>query len=397
MKIVFVSNRLTPHQIPLCNEFLKQNEFYFVETMKDEFFEIGWRANGEQYSYVLPYTEEHDKVEKIQRTIFDADVVIIGSAPDTYIKRRLRSGKITFRYTERFYKNGITVKNFIRILIGTWLHHGRFQKYPLYVLCASAYTACDCNIFKNYKNKLFKWGYFPETRYYNIDELLENKSKSKLSILWVGRLVKYKHPEVAIRLANELIQHDYNVELNIVGYGPLESKLYRQIVDLNLEERIHLIGGKRPNEVREYMENSDIFLLTSDFNEGWGAVLNEAMNSGCVPVASHAVGATPFLIKHGVNGMIYKNGDENDLFKNVKSLLDNPQKMCEIQKKAYHTIVDMWCAEVAVKRFLELYDGIKKRKDINTLMYDDGPCSEAKVISQKDMHSFVLSKSREVR
>lgn len=50
----------------------------------------------------------------------------------------------------------------------------------------------------------------------------------------------------------------------------------------------------KASEVRSYMEKADIYLFTSDFNEGWGAVLNESMNSGCAVVASHAIGSVPF-------------------------------------------------------------------------------------------------------
>lgn len=50
--------------------------------------------------------------------------------------------------------------------LGAWLHHGRFQRYPLYMLCASVYTATDCYIFGNYKRRTYKWGYFPEVKCY---------------------------------------------------------------------------------------------------------------------------------------------------------------------------------------------------------------------------------------
>jgi glycosyltransferase involved in cell wall biosynthesis len=59
-----------------------------------------------------------------------------------------------------------------------------------------------------------------------------------------------------------------------------------------------------PEAVRDHMEAADIFLFTSDFNEGWGAVLNESMNSACAVVASHAIGSVPFLLKDGENGFI---------------------------------------------------------------------------------------------
>ena len=61
------------------------------------------------------------------------------------------------------------------------------------------------------------------------------------------------------------------------------------------------------------MEKSSIYLFTSNFDEGWGAVLNESMNSACAVISSHAAGATPFLISHNINGLLYTSGDVDEL------------------------------------------------------------------------------------
>jgi len=78
------------------------------------------------------------------------------------------------------------------------------------------------------------------------------------------------------------------------------------------------------------------------------------MNSGCAVVASHAIGSVPFLIKHNENGLIYKNGDLDDLYIKVKYLIDNPQKQEDIGREAYSTIVDLWNAEVAAEKFIKI-------------------------------------------
>ena len=134
----------------------------------------------------------------------------------------------------------------------------------------------------------------------------------------------------------------------------------------------------KPEQVRTYMENSPIYLFTSDFNEGWGAVLNESMNSACAVVASHAIGSAPFLIEDGVNGYIYQNGNEKELFNKVKNLLDDSEKMCEISKNAYSTMQNLWNAQVASKRFMSLCEILKSQKQSS--LFDNGPCSKAKLI-----------------
>ena len=145
-----------------------------------------------------------------------------------------------------------------------------------------------------------------------------------------------------------------------------------------LQDYVHMLGSMTPEQVRENMEEAGIYVFTSDFNEGWGSVLNESMNSGCAVVASHAIGSVPFLIKNNENGLIYKNGDLDSLYNKVKYLIDNPDKQEVFGKNAYHTIVDLWNAEVAAQRFLKFSEEIEKYGYCD--LYDDGPCSRAEVI-----------------
>ncbi len=71
------------------------------------------------------------------------------------------------------------------------------------------------------------------------------------------------------------------------------------------------------------MERAEIYLFTSDRQEGWGAVLNEAMNSGCAVLTSHEIGATPYLVKDGENGIVFKSRDQKDLNRRLYELMEN--------------------------------------------------------------------------
>ena len=189
-------------------------------------------------------------------------------------------------------------------------------------------------------------------------------------------MIDWKHPESALHVAKRLKECGYDIQLNLIGEGPLKADLQERIKQEKLENCVSLLGSMSPEAVREHMEKSEMFLFTSDRNEGWGAVLNESMNSGCAVVASHAIGSVPFLIKDKENGLIYRSGDIDDLFNKVKWLLDNPKERVEISKKAYKTIMDEWNAENAAKRFLglaqEILDGNK-----HACPYKEGVCSKA--------------------
>ena len=144
-----------------------------------------------------------------------------------------------------------------------------------------------------------------------------------------------------------------------------------------------------PDMVREHMEAANIYLFTSDYNEGWGAVLNESMNSGCAVVASHAIGSVPFLIKHEENGLIYKNGNLQQLYECVKKLLEDSSLCDKIGKAAYITLSKVWNAKIAVDRIIKLSDSLLKGEKV---YFKDGPCSKAKIIKQNVMYTYITRK-----
>ena len=308
----------------------------------------------------------------------EADVVLAsgGSAVEKLIQRRIKAGKLLFRYSERVYKNARAEKQ--RLLRGIKYHLCNFPYKNVYLLCASAYAAADYAKTGNFVGKAYKWGYFPEVkRYADPDGLIANKEPN--SILWVARLIELKHPEACLELAKRLKTDGFRFQLNLIGGGPLEQPLKARIEEASLGDCVQLLGAMSPEQVRAHMEKANVFLFTSDFNEGWGAVLNESMNSGCAVIASHAIGSAPYLVRDGINGYLYQNGNMEDLYSKVRSLLDAPESAAVLGKKAYKTLANTWNAETAAQRLLDLVQRILSGEKSPT-PYEDGPCSKAEVL-----------------
>lgn len=383
MKVAFFSNYLNHHQLPFClaMDRLTDHQFTFVATtpISQERLNMGYHDMNKHYPFVLTTYDSAENAQLAQVLAVKSDVVIFGAAPEGYLKTRLKQNKLTFMCTERLYKNGLSLQKLPRVCISAWLHHGRFMRKQLYMLCASAYTAADCAVFGNYLGRTYKWGYFPEVKKQDADELLARKrSNPKLSILWAGRIIDWKHPDDAITLAERLKQTGYDFDLNIIGNGAMEPQLKNMIHDKHLDDCVHMLGSMSPEAVREHMEAADIFLFTSDFNEGWGAVLNESMNSACAVVASHAIGSVPFLLEDGKNGYIYRNGDMDCLYDRVVRLMEQPELREQMGREAYRTLADMWNADVAAERFVELAEALMEGKNVD--LFESGPCSQAKIL-----------------
>ncbi len=379
MKIAFVSNYFNHHQQPFSDEMYRLigDDYRFIETspITQERLSMGWGIQDKP-SYVKNTFESDLALRECEEIILSADAVIIGSAPKRLERMRLNTGKLTIKYSERIFKPIAGNYKIPLRIIKNFIKYKRYKN--AYLLCASAYTSADYSHSFLFKDKAFKWGYFPRVYHYdNLDDII--KSKENNSILWVARFLELKHPEVPILVAERLKKEGYRFHLNLIGSGVMQSKIAEMIKTKNLQDCVSMLGVMKPEEVRSYMEKSQIFLFTSDFNEGWGAVLNESMNSACATVSSHAIGSVPYLIDDGTNGFIYKNGDIDDIFSKVKYLLDHPEKTAEFGKKAYETLTTVWNAEVAAKRTINLIDNILNNHPCTDL-YESGPCSKAEIL-----------------
>ncbi len=381
MKIVYLSNFFNHHQKYLADELYKRlgDGYKFVETMEvpEDKIQLGYHQYTEPY--VLKYCQDNREV--IDRLIEEADAVICGEAPVGLIKKRIKAHKLVIRDDERRYKALI---KYLKWPIYTYnsLYYNKG-----YLLGASAFSAFDYMLSGMNPSKCYKWGYFPEVRRYDdIDEVLERKKKNlglkhlDVSILWVARLIGLKHPESLIYVANKLREDGYGFEINIIGVGPLSDNIQEAIEHNNLSDSVRVLGAMSPEKVRDFMEESSIFLFTSDQNEGWGATLNESMNSACAVVAGHMIGSVPFLMKDGENGLMFESKNWKSLYEKVKWLIDNPQERYAMGRRAYETMVSTWCPENAANNLIAFLEAKMLGKETPIA---DGPCSKAEILTRR--------------
>ena len=382
MKVTFFSNFLTHHQVPFCLEMQKRlgQDFKFVSTEKiyQWRLDMGFQDLDKQYDFVVRAYENEETHKQAKQLALDSDVVMIGSIPDDYIEERLKQDKITFRYRYRIFlfPDGFwkTIFNKEKLKL-FYQRHIKYRKNKnLYMLSANAYGANDFNRFGMYKNKIFKWGYFLETPPCDIEKIIEQKDKNeKIQLVWVARFIKWKHPEVALKLAKNLKKQNYKIELKMLGTGNLEDKIKEKIEKENLQDEVKVIGQVPSTEVRKYMEEANIFIATSDSAEGWGAVVNEAMAAGCAVVANRRMGSAPYLINQNKSGIMYNTYGE--LEEQVKRLIADKQLRKELGINGYRVVTEKWTSENAVNNLLELFNATVSGKEFEV---EDGPASRAK-------------------
>ena len=388
--LIFVSNYINHHQLPLAQEFIniygENFTFIAMTPFNQARLNIGYKDLN-SLPFVLRAYESSEAMSQARRLIDESECIIAGGVPVNVISSRLKAGKLTFMQSERFFKGPFLRKDlgrFVKYLMykgGRWAARSKSSKF--YLLCESAFAAWDYNLCGLFRHKAYRWGYFPELKQYDdIDNLISRKKTA--SILWVGRFIDWKHPELAIKLAKNLRDSNINFSLKIIGSGKMLDELANMINALNLNDCVEIPAqgkGLPVDEVRREMENSQIFLFTSDRGEGWGAVTNEAMNSACAIIAGEKIGSVPYLIQDNHNGLIFRNKDINDLTRKVISLLQNPDRISELGRAAYHSINTLWNARTAAQRFIKLSEALRLSESNEPVnLYDDGPCSIAPVI-----------------
>lgn len=388
MRVTFVSNYINHHQIPISTVLYEKwgEGYHFIQTesMEEERIRLGWNADHSDLPYLLQFDESP---EKCRQLIMESDIVIFGGTDDeSYISERLQSDKIVIRYSERLYKEGQWKAISPRGLRKKYLDHTRYQNSPVYLLCSGGYVADDFEIVRAYRGKRFQWGYFPAFEESTKEERQAWKCAEKIQLLWAGRFIDWKHPEDALAVAKALKEEGFSFMLTMAGGGTMEESLKEYVRENHLEDCVSFAGFCKPEQIREMMKKAQVYLFTSDYKEGWGAVLNESMNSGCAVVASHAIGAVPFLLQHEKNGLIYKSGDMAELIAHVKTLCKDEGLRRNLGEAAYETIASEWNPQHAGNALISLCEQLVKG---DFVFQETGPLSQAKVIRQKKMYQYL--------
>jgi len=164
MKITFVSNFLTHHQLSFCLDMQKilGDNFKFVSTIKitQERLILGYKNLDNDYDFVIRAYDSKKEYEKVKKLVLESDVVIIGSTSDEYVKERLEKDLLTFRYRERIFQSGIKTLFNKEKMKNIYERHIKYKNNKnLYMLCASAYGANDFYKINRYKNKTYKYSF----------------------------------------------------------------------------------------------------------------------------------------------------------------------------------------------------------------------------------------------
>jgi glycosyltransferase involved in cell wall biosynthesis len=178
-------------------------------------------------------------------------------------------------------------------------------------------------------------------------------SKDDFVIITVASLVRHKGHQVLIDAVCILARSYQNLRLLIVGDGPLRDSLNTYVKALQLSEKIIFTGEKE--NVFPLLKLADIFVLSSITREGLGMALIEAMAVG-LPLIGSRLGGIPEIIKHGVNGFLFSQGNAEELAESIEKLIKNKEMAVNLGERGKEIFREKFTCQKMTKNIEQLYD-----------------------------------------
>jgi len=170
-------------------------------------------------------------------------------------------------------------------------------------------------------------------------------------VLGVGRLSEEKGFDILVRAWAKVINQEPDAQLVIVGDGQDMQILKDMAQQLGIEKRVSFEGYQ--NNVSEYLNRTYIFVLPSR-NEGMSNALLEAMASGRACIASD-IPANLAVLTSGVDGLLFKKNDPDDLAAQILQLLRGADLGRELGVNARDTIIARFSIDAVARKYVELY------------------------------------------
>lgn len=156
----------------------------------------------------------------------------------------------------------------------------------------------------------------------------EKKPKDFKSILYVGRLEKYKGIQFILKT---LPKFNDDVIVEIVGVGPYKNELEKLASSLGVENRIRFYHNLKREDLLQKFVDADIFVMLS-IRESFGITVSEAIALGTPCIVSNYSALREWIDGRHCFGISYPP-DIDKLAKMIIKIMDKPKEYLSSQKR----------------------------------------------------------------
>lgn len=172
----------------------------------------------------------------------------------------------------------------------------------------------------------------------------------KKTLLFVGRLSKQKGVERLLKAFSIVHRYDPEMNLKLIGNGELEIKLKNLAHDLKLEDSVHFLGSKQPEEIANFLEEANLFILPSLY-ENCPVALLEAQVKG-VPCVIVKNGASEKVLLPD-NGIVVEDDGSGDQL--AIGIIDTLERIDEFERETIRSKgVNAFAPEIFAAKMYEV-------------------------------------------
>ena len=168
-------------------------------------------------------------------------------------------------------------------------------------------------------------------------------------ILCVAAHVYKKGLDILIRAFKELRDTHQNLELYLVGDGPLREDLKRLTQELGLTARVKFLGSRNRQEIKKLMRGCKLFVLPSR-HEPFGIVITEALASQ-KPVVATAVGGIREIIENCETGILVEPENPSALVMAMRTVLEDAKLGERLGHRGHELVKERFRWEIAAARY----------------------------------------------
>jgi len=190
----------------------------------------------------------------------------------------------------------------------------------------------------------------------NIEKIIKNrtpisKEYDTIKFLFVGALIKEKKLDIAIHTFNNLNKQGYNFHFTIIGEGEIKQQLIDLVKRLNLTTKILILGALYGEELQQYFEKANVFILPGT----GGLAVNEAMAYALPIISTPADGTIYDLVENDVNGYLIENDyKQNELEEKIKFFINAPlNRIIKMEKESLRIIQEKALLSNQVNQFIK--------------------------------------------
>ena len=191
-------------------------------------------------------------------------------------------------------------------------------------------------------------------------EPTELRARLRLEVFTIGYLGRFVEEKGVLDLLKAASQIKSNFNLLMIGSGKLKYKINAEGRRFGISEQIRFLDNIPSYQVPDYLNCMDCLVLPSHTTKKWkeqfGRVLTEAMSCEVSVIGSNS-GEIPNVI--GDCGLIFKEGDADDLSSKIKLLINNIDLRRELAKKGRQRVLDNFTQEIVARKTYKIYQRMK--------------------------------------